>query len=384
MKIFHTGDWHIGKLVNGFYMTEDQRYILSQLCDEIEKENPDVLLIAGDVYDRSIPPVEAIELLNETLKKIIIDLKTPVILIAGNHDSNERIEFGSSLYEACNFYVSGELKSEIKKINLKDKDGIVNFYLIPYADPYYVRKLYNEESIKTHDDALKKILENIDLNKDERNVAIFHGYVAKDSEKIIESDSEKRLSIGGTEVIKSSHFKDFNYTALGHIHSPQRVDGENIRYSGSLMKYSFSEMNNKVGITKIELNGDGDVTVTRIPFKLMRDYREIRGELSELISKEFIQTQKIDDYIKVTLTDKGEVIEPMQKLREVYPNIMELRNESRLKELNMEEESIAQLKEKSILELTCDFFSSIREDEITDEELALVKSVLEEVEREDK
>lgn len=384
MKIFHTGDWHIGKLVNNFYMTEDQEYILNQLFQAIEREKPDCLIIAGDIYDRAIPPVEGVELLDKTLNKIIFELNTPVLAIAGNHDSNERIGFGNKLYESAGFFVNGELKEEVKKVVLEDAEGKVNFYLIPYADPYYVRQLYNDEEIKTHEDAIRKTIEKIDLNKDERNVAIFHGYVCKGTEKIIESDSEKRLSIGGTDLISSEVFKDFDYVALGHIHRRQKVDGDRIRYAGSLMKYSFSEMNNKVGVTSVTLNKDKSLEVEYIPFSLMRDFRELKGDLSVLISNEFSKMQKKDDYIKVVLTDEKEVLEPMQRLRAVYPNIMDLKNENKLKDLNLEEAEVEKLKEKTPIELTCDFFKAIREDEISEDELALVKEVLEEVKRGEK
>ncbi|MGL4655878.1 MAG: exonuclease SbcCD subunit D [Sarcina sp.] len=379
MKIFHTGDWHIGKLVNSFYMTEDQKYILDQLFEKIKTEKPDCVIIAGDIYDRSIPPVEAVDLLNETLNKIIFDLNTPVISIAGNHDSSERIGFGDKLYEKAGFYVSGELKKEVKKVVLEDEDGKVNFYLIPYADPYYVRQLFNDDEIKTHEDAVKKVIETISFNKEERNVAVFHGYVSKGAKKIVESESEKRLSIGGTEVINSSIFKDFDYVALGHIHKRQRVDGDRIRYAGSLMKYSFSEMNNKVGVIETILNKDKSIESREIDFQLKRDFRELRGKLEDLISVEYSENQKKDDYIKVVLENNRDVVEPMQRLRGVYPNIMELRYEDVFKAIDLEEERLEGLKNKSPFELTVDFFTAVGREDVLEGAVDIVKDVLNEV-----
>ena len=214
MKIFHMGDWHIGKLVNGFYMTEDQEYMLEKLCNLIEEKKPDVLIIAGDLYDRSVPPVHAVELLNKYLRKIVKDLNTKVIAIAGNHDSNERIDFASSLLYESGLYIYGNLKRNIDKIILEDEYGKVNFYPIPYADVPVVREVFKDENIKSYDTAFEKIIEEInkDFNEDERNVAIAHGYITKISNDEVESleecDSEKPLAIGGTEFINYKHLKN--------------------------------------------------------------------------------------------------------------------------------------------------------------------------------
>ena len=290
MKIFHTGDWHIGKSVNGFYMTEDQEFIMEQFYDAIEKEKPDVVLIAGDLYDRSVPPVQAVELLNKVLGKIVRELKTPVIALAGNHDSNERIDFVSELLRDSGLYISGSLRKEIDKITIEDEHGPVNFYPIPYADPPIVRDLFEDESIKNHDDAMKKTISSIScINKEERNIAIAHGYVTyikNDDEVAVdleESDSEKPLSIGGTEHINAAYFDPFNYTALGHLHGPQKVGSDKIRYSGSLLKYSFSETKQRKGITIVNLNQNGEVEIDFREFKPRRDFRIITGELKELI-----------------------------------------------------------------------------------------------------
>lgn len=314
MKIFHMGDWHIGKLVNGFYMTEDQEYMLEELFKAIEEEKPDVLVIAGDLYDRSIPPVQAVELLNKTLEKIVIDLKTPIIAIAGNHDSNERLDFASSLLRRSGLYIIGNLKRNTEKIVLEDEFGKVNFYPIPFADVPIVRDLYGDENIKTPNDAMRKIIDEInkDLNKEERNIAIAHGYVTKiregNFEELVELDFEKPISIGGTDFIDGKLFENFNYTALGHLHGPQKVGNERIRYSGSLMKYSFSEVNQKKGINIINLNSEGNIDVRFYRLKGKRDFRIIEGYLENIIRDFTKDNLNKEDYIKVILKDKGEIL----------------------------------------------------------------------------
>lgn len=389
MKIFHTGDWHIGKLVNGFYMTEDQKFIMEQLFEAIKKEKPQVVLIAGDLYDRSVPPVEAIELLNKVLDKIIRELKTPVIALAGNHDSNERINFGSGLLKESGLYISGTLKREIERITIKDEYGPVNFYPIPYVDPPIVRDLYEDESIKNHDEAMKRIVESIKntMNKDERNVVIAHGYVTylKNGEevatKLEESESEKPLSIGGTALINAEYFDGFNYTALGHLHGPQKVGSNKIRYSGSLLKYSFSEVKQKKGITIVNLNNEGEVEVQTHLFKPKRDLRIIKGELKELLKEEVSNLYNKEDYIKVILTDKGELLDPMAKLRSVYPNVMELVREERIINTSSSRTVANNVREKSRLSLFENFYEDITGEKCTEEDVEVMKKIIEKAEK---
>ena len=385
MKIFHMGDWHIGKLVNGFYMTEDQEYILEKLCNLIEEKKPDVLIIAGDLYDRSVPPVHAVELLNKYLRKIVKDLNTKVIAIAGNHDSNERIDFASSLLCESGLYIYGNLKKAIDKITLEDEYGKVNFYPIPYADVPVVREVFKDENIKSYDKAFEKIIEEIskDFNEDERNVAIAHGYITKISDDEVESleecDSEKPLAIGGTEFINYKHFEKFNYTALGHLHGPQRVGRENIRYSGSLMKYSFSEVNQKKGITIVDIDKDGKTNVEFLEIKPRRDFRVIKGKLEDLLKG--YKDEKNDDYIKVILEDKGEILDPMAKLRAIYPNIMELIREEKLLNKSYKEALGEEVKKKSKMDLFKSFYNEVSLEELDSDEISIMEEIIYKAER---
>lgn len=388
MKIFHTGDWHIGKSVNGFYMTEDQEFIMKQLYEEIQKEKPDVVLIAGDLYDRSVPPVQAIELLNKVLGKIVKELKTPIIALAGNHDSNERIDFVSDLLRESGLYLSGTLKKEIQKITINDEHGPVNFYPIPYADPPIVRDLFEDESIKNHDGAMKKIIDSISniVNKDERNVAIAHGYVTyiKNNEEVAcileESDSEKPLSIGGTALINAAYFDAFSYTALGHLHGPQKVGTNKMRYAGSPLKYSFSETKQKKGITIVNLDEKGEVEIDFHEFKPRRDFRIITGELKELIKHDVSILDNKEDYIKVVLKDRGEILDPMSKLRSVYPNVMELVREDRIKVANSGTVAV-NVREKSRLSLFDSFYEDIIGEKCSEEETEVMVKIIEKSEK---
>ena len=386
MRIFHMGDWHIGKLVNGFYMTEDQKYVIEQLYKAIEEKKPDVIIIAGDLYDRSIPPVQAVELLNDALRKIVKDLNTKVIALAGNHDSNERIGFASSLLYDSGLYMVGSLKNKIEKITLEDESGKVNFYPIPYADVPYVRDLFEDENIKTYDLAMERIVSEIhkDFNDAERNVAIAHGYVTQikddDYELLEESDSEKPLSIGGTDYINSKHFEKFNYTALGHLHGPQKVGSDKIRYSGSLMKYSFSEVNQRKGITIVDLDKDGNIHIEIYDLKPRRDFRIKIGTLEEVLKSYDKDKENNEDYIKVILKDKGELLDPMAKIRSVYPNVMELTREERA--IRGGSRTVAtNIKERSKMSLFKSFYKDIMDEDCEEEALNIMERVMESAER---
>lgn len=385
MKIFHLSDLHLGKIVNNFSMLEDQAYVLEQLYAHIENEHPDVILLAGDLYDRSIPPVQAVELLNQMFFKIVKTLNTPIIAISGNHDSSERIDFGSSLFYQTSLYINGVLKPNIDKITLQDNFGPVNFYPIPFADPSTVRDLFKDENVKSFDDSMRKIISNIALDTTQRNISIAHGFITcmnsnGDDEISLEiSESEKMLSIGGTDHINASLFEHFDYTALGHLHGPQKVGSDKIRYSGSLIKYSFSEANQKKGITVIELFEKGNMKIDFIPFELKRNFRVLEDSLENIL-KQAVNDQNTEDYIKAVITDKGELLDPMAKLRSVYPNAMELIRKERYLASQNTERSISNIKNISKLSLFENFYEEITGEKCSDYELDIIKSIISSVE----
>lgn len=384
MKIIHTGDWHIGKIVNEFSMLEEQKNILGQLISAIEAEKPDALIIAGDIYDRSIPPVEAVELVDEVFNRVLLEYKVPILAISGNHDSAERLSFASRILTNNGLYITGVFDGNIKSVKLQDDFGPVNFYMLPYVDPRNIRHLYDDSSITTHDGAMKKLVENIErtLVSEERNVMITHGYITYMGQQLETSESERPLSIGGTDFVNSAYFNLFNYTALGHLHAPQRVGADNIRYSGSLLKYSFSEVNQRKGITIVDIDNNGNSTVNIIELKPKRDMRIIKGPLNELISPEVYKNTNTEDYIYAILTDKGELIDPISKLRSVYPNIMGLAKESTVVGENSKTAASDGYKSKSRLALFEEFFESIQGEPLGQEAQSVMEKIIGEVEKE--
>lgn len=385
MKIIHTGDWHIGKIVNEFSMLEEQKHVLEQLISIVEREKPSALIIAGDIFDRSIPPVEAVELVDEVFSKLLLELKVPILAIAGNHDSAERLSFASKILTNNGLHIVGVFDGNIHCVTLKDDFGSVNFYMLPYTDPRKVRHIFNDNLIATHDDAMKKIIENIGqaLNCNERNIMITHGYITQigqQAEYICES--ERPLSIGGTDFVSSDYFSMFNYTALGHLHAPQRAGANNIRYSGSLLKYSFSEVNQKKGINIVELDQSGKAEAKLVELIPTRDMRIIKGPIKELLNPEIYRNTNTEDYVYAVLTDKGELIDPISKLRTVYPNIMGLTKENVNQRAENKTSATDGYKSKSKLELFKEFYDDIQGETLGDEATEIMARIIGEVDKE--
>lgn len=320
MKLFHTADWHLGKLVQGVYMTDDQRYVLRQLLQAIEEERPDAVIIAGDLYDRAVPPTEAVELLDELLDHIVIDLNTPVLAISGNHDSPDRISFGTGLMEGRGLYLAGTLKPDMKPVVLRDEHGEVHFHLIPYADPAQIRYLLEDDTIRSHDDAMRAITAKIaaEMDASARHVLIGHAFVTPHGESEQNtSDSERPLAIGGAEHVSAAHFQPFNYTALGHLHQAHYVLNESIQYAGSPLKYSISEESHKKGYLVVDLEADGSVKVSKRALAPRHDMRRIVATLEELEAHPINE-----DYVFVTLLSDNPILYPMEKVRAIYPNAL--------------------------------------------------------------
>lgn len=386
MKIIHTGDWHIGKLVHGVHMTEDQRHILKQLVELIEIEKPQVLIIAGDIYDRSIPPVEAVELLDETLSEIVVKQEITVIAIAGNHDSPDRVGFASKILTDRGLHIRGNISREITPVRVVDEYGPVDFYPVPFTDPIIVRELYGESEIKSHDDAMKTVLGKIVDNMDEnaRNVCISHAFLMG-SQVLETSESERPLSIGGSEYVNVDYFDKFDYVALGHLHRPQKVKHERIRYSGSLLKYSFSEAKQKKSITIVDMDENGKIEYELRELKPIRDLRIIKGSLDKLMDKDIYSLGNTDDYIMASLTDKGELIDPIGMLRSVYPNILRLEREQYERKAGEDRTSAAnEFSKKNPVELFSEFYENMSGEEFNEDKTGIVEEVLEEIIRKER
>ena len=398
MKIIHTSDWHIGKIVNEFSMIDDQKYILKELLELIDKEQPTALIIAGDIYDRSIPPVEAVELLNDTLSALIIDKNVKVLAISGNHDSGERLSFGNKILEKSGLYIAGRDEEIYRQVVIEENNQKVNFYLVPYKDPALTKKLFDNKEIKSHNDAMKATLNLIkeNLNKDEVNILVGHGYMTTKRQEALEcedkykeaeleiSESERPLSIGGTDLIDANLFEDFDYVALGHLHGRQKVGREEMRYSGTLLKYSFSEVNHKKGVTIVDINENKSIEINLKELTPLRDLRIIKGNLEELIEEGRNVEVGKEDYIQAILTDDGELINPMEKLRAVYPNTMLITRERKRKNNKYNTSAKGEYKSKSKLDLFKEFYNDLGEGEYTSKKesvlIQTIETVLKEVE----
>lgn len=381
MRILHTADWHIGKQLNNTSLIEDQEYILKKIIEIIEEERPDVLVIAGDIYDRSIPPVEAVELLDKAFNRILLELNIPIIAIAGNHDNGDRLSFASGILKNNKLYIEGRLKPRVNKIVIEDDHGPVNFYVIPYADPAYVRELHGNKDIRTYNDAMKAIISGInqEMNTDQRNIAITHGFITGIEEPET-CESERILYVGGTDFVSYEYFKQFNYTALGHLHGQQKAGDERIRYSGSPLKYSFSETKHSKGIKLIDIDSAGNANIRFKELRPMRDLRIIEGSLDELLAPDTYRGTNTDDYIHAVLTDEGELMDPIGKLRSVYSNILSM---ERGKALNRNKDSRTSagegFRQKTKLELFKAFYESMTGNEFTPERASIIEKLINEM-----
>ncbi|GAB3794256.1 exonuclease SbcCD subunit D [Virgibacillus kimchii] len=378
MKFFHTADWHLGKLVQGVYMTEDQDYILKQFMQDIEKEKPDAVIIAGDLYDRAVPPIEAVHLLDSFLDKVVMQLGIPVLAIAGNHDSPSRLNFGSKIMKDRACHITGTLSKKMEPVKLQDAHGEVHFHLVPYCDPSMVRHVLEDDEICSHNDAMKKITEQIreKMDPEARHVFVGHAFVTPyGEEKANTSESERPLSIGGSEYVDAGHFSPFHYTALGHLHQAHFVTEEAIRYAGSLLKYSVSEEHHKKGYFIVEMDEKGDVEIEKRLLEPRRDMRTVEGTLNELLTHPVNE-----DYVFVRLTDDKPVLSPMEKVRSVYPNTMHI--EQTMNSLPFQkEEGFASPARTEIndLERFQEFYRKVKGVEATEETEEIFKEVLEDL-----
>jgi len=321
MRIIHTSDWHLGRIFHGTHLTDDQAYILDQLVHLIGDARPDVLLIAGDVYDRSVPPTEAVKLLDEVLSRILLDHKVPILLIAGNHDSPERLGFGTRLMALQGLHIVGQIGNGLMPVVVRDSDGPVYFCPLPYAEPSVVRERFGEPEVTSHDLALLTLVKHAtaSIPPGSRTVALAHAFLAGGEG----SESERPLSVGGTGTVDASYFLPFHYAALGHLHQPQPARSGHIRYAGSLMKYSFSEALHQKSVTLVDMDGAGNTTFEAVSLSPRRDVRCLKGLMSELLAGPQ-NGESREDYLMVTLEDTGAILDAMGKLREVYPNILHL------------------------------------------------------------
>lgn len=375
MKLLHTADLHIGKVVNEFSMLSDQEHILDQLLQIIEEEKVDGLIIAGDVYDRSIPPADAVTVLDNFLSKLI-ERNIKVFLISGNHDSPERIGFASTILQSKGLYISSNFNGEVKKVTLEDKYGNVNLYLLPFMKPATIKYYRKNENIVTYEDGVKALVDTLEIDNKERNILVTHHFITNAGRKPELSDSETMISLGGIDNIDASVFDDFDYVALGHIHRAQEIGKKHIRYAGSPIKYSFSEVFHQKSVALIELSEKGEINITLKELKPLHNMRKIKGKLFDLISEEVYKESETTDYIQATLTDENELIDPIGTLRSVYPNIMQIITmKNTLSENNMKQIE-GDIKKKTTLELYKEFFMGVTDREFDAEREEVMKEMI--------
>lgn len=321
MKLIHLSDLHLGKKVHEASMLEDQRYILQEILGIIDEEAPEAVLIAGDVYDKSVPSAEAVRLLDDFLVELS---RRPLqtCLISGNHDSPERLSFGGRLMEKSGVHIAPVYDGTLTPLTLTDAYGPVDIYLLPFLKPAHVRRFFPEREITSYTDAMAAVLEAAEVDTDRRNVLVTHQFVTARSEQPDRSDSEE-LSVGGTDNVEACVFDAFDYAALGHIHGPQKVGRETVRYCGTPLKYSFSEAHHHKSVTVVELEEKGTVRVSTRPLTPMRDMVELRGTYNEIMLHSFYDgTSWPDDYVHITLTDEDDIPNAIGNLRTVYRNLL--------------------------------------------------------------
>ena len=319
MRFIHTADWHLGRILYQVHLTPDQAHVLDQLETLIRESRVDAVLISGDVYDRAVPPPDAVSLLDDFLSRLVLGLKVPVVLIAGNHDSPERLGFGARLHAAGGLHLAGKVLANPLAVEFHDRSGPIRVYALPYAEPAFVRERLGSEEIRDHDSATTALLDRIRALHPAgvRSILTAHVFVAGGEE----SESERHLTVGGAGTVSPARFEGFHYAALGHLHRPQSTAGDRLHYSGSLLKYSFSEAQQPKSVHVVEMDPDGNCAVERIALTPRRDVRCIRGTLKELLGGPACGESR-EDYIMATLTDVEPVLDAMGKLSTVYPNLL--------------------------------------------------------------
>lgn len=371
MKFIHLSDLHLGKKLHESSLIEDQEYILKEILKIIDEEKPDGVILAGDIYDKSIPPVDAVELFDSflvSLSKSNLD----TFVISGNHDSPERVSCGGRLMEKSRVYMAPVYNGEVKPVEMQDEYGKLNIYLLPFIKPSHVRRFYPEEKIESYTDAMRVVIKNMNIDNAVRNVIVTHQFVTG-----AELSTSEDIAVGGTDNIDGTIFKDFDYVALGHIHRPQNVGNERIRYCGTPLKYSFSEVNQEKSVTVVEIKEKGDLNVDIIPLEPLYDMAEIKGTFDEITSPDYAgRKAHKNDYVHIILTDEEDVPNAMGRLRNYYNKLLWLSydNERTRQENKIEKDENADKKDP--LDLFAEFYEQRNNKPMTDEQTKYIKSLV--------
>ena len=376
MKFLHISDLHIGKRVNEFSMIEDQKYILNQILAIAEEECADAVIIAGDIYDKPVPSAEAVQLFDRFLTKLA-DQKKTVFAISGNHDSAERIAFGAQLMSGRGVYLSPIYDGTVRRIAMTDEYGELFIYLLPFIKPATVRHALESEPEKSaaesYQKALELVVDRMEIDTQKRNILTAHQFVTGAGR----CDSEE-VMVGGLDNVDAAVFAPFDYVALGHIHSPQFIGRESVRYCGTPLKYSFSEANQRKSVTVVEMKEKGNVELHTVPLTPLHDMRELRGTYLEVTAKSFYQDMDTEDYVRIILTDEEDIPDGIQKLRVIYPNLMRLEYDNSRTRQNRAVEAVADVEQKSDLELFEEFYELQNNQPMSEQQRAYIKQLLEE------
>ena len=373
MKLIHLSDLHIGKRVNEVNMIEDQEYILRQILSVIDEEKADAVLIAGDVYDKSIPSAEAVTLFDDFLWQLA-KRSLPVLVISGNHDSPERLAFGSRLLEQKGIHISPVYDGAVWPVTLRDAHGEVDFWLLPFLKPAHVKRFFPEEQIETYTDACRVAVEKLAIDPARRNVLLTHQFVTGAA-----TCESEELSVGGSDNVDASVFEAFDYVALGHIHGPQNIGSNRIRYCGTPLKYSLSEESHHKSVTVVHLGAKGELTLQLRPLIPRHDLRQIRGTFEELTDKAFREGTSTDDYLHIVLTDEEDVPEAIGKLRLIYPNLLHLRYDNTRTRTNQLIDGAQEVQRKSPLELFDELYELQNNQPMSDEQRSFVGELIESI-----
>ncbi len=374
MKFLHLADLHLGKRYNELSLIDDQKYILGEIIKIAAVQKPDGVILAGDIYDKTVPSAEAVELLNSFLNQLVV-LKTQVFIISGNHDSPERVAFGENLLDVSGVHISPVYEGVVKSVKLSDGYGEVCVYLLPFIKPAAVRRFFGDREIESYNDAVKAAVEEIKPDIHIRNVLVAHQFVTGS-----QSSGSEEFIVGDIGNVDAAVFGQFDYVALGHVHGAQNVDGTRVRYSGTPLKYSLSEANSVKSVTVVELKAKGDLSISEIPLKPMREVVEIRGTYEELTKRSYYENTTLpNDLVHVVLTDEEDVPDALGKLRIIYPNVMSLRYDNRRTQEQARLSVDDGVPARSPFELFSALFATQNNAEMSGEQSELVRALIKKV-----
>ena len=373
MKLIHLSDLHLGKRISDYSMIEDQEYILKEIIKIVDTEKPDGIILAGDIYDKPVPSAEAVELFDSFLVRLA-KRKLAVFIISGNHDSAERIAFASRLIDSSGIHLSPVYNGKVAPVSLQDQYGPVNFYMLPFVKPAHVRRFFEDAEINSYTDALRVAINAMGMDHTQRNVLITHQFVTGASR----SESED-ISVGGADNVDAAVFDGIDYVALGHIHGPQNIGYDRIRYCGTPLKYSFSEANHTKSVTVVTLAEKGELTLETIPLTPKHDMRELRGFYMDLTARQAYEGTATDDYLHITLTDEEDIPDVMNKLRVIYPNLMKLEYDNKRTRSGREITGADAPESKSPLELVAEFYELQNGQPMSEEQARYSKEIIEKI-----